>query len=49
MVDARRNRMVWTGAAIGRVVKKTPEEKMAEVDRAINAIFLQYPHRAATP
>ena len=49
LVDARRNRMVWTGAAIGRVVKKTPEEKMAEVDQAINAIFLQYPHRAATP
>ena len=49
LVDARRNRMVWTGAAIARVVKRTPEEKMAEVDQAINAIFLQYPHRAATP
>lgn len=49
LVDARRNRMVWTGAAIGRVVKKTPDEKMAEVDEAINAIFLQYPHRAGTP
>ena len=49
LVDARRNRMVWTGDAIARVVKKTPEQKMAEVDQAINAIFLQYPHRAATP
>lgn len=49
LVDARRNRMVWTGAAIGRVVRKTPEEQMAGVDQAINAIFMQYPHRAGTP
>ena len=49
LVDAARNRMVWTGAAIGRVTKKTPEEKMVEVDQAIGAIFLQYPHRAGTP
>lgn len=49
LVDARRNRMVWTGAAISRVVRKTPEQQMAGVDQAINAIFLQYPHRAGTP
>lgn len=49
LVDARRNRMVWTGAAIGRVVRKTPEEQMAGVDQAINAIFMQYPHRAGAP
>jgi Domain of unknown function (DUF4136) len=49
LVDARRNRMVWTGAAIGRVVRKTPEEQMAGVDEAINAIFMQYPHRAGSP
>jgi hypothetical protein len=49
LVDARRNRMVWTGDAIARVVKRTPEQKMAEIDQAINAIFLQYPHRAGTP
>lgn len=48
LVDARRNRMVWTGAAISRVVRKTPEEQMAGVDQAINAIFMQYPHRAGT-
>jgi hypothetical protein len=41
--------MVWTGDAIARVVKRTPEQKMAEIDQAINAIFLQYPHRAGTP
>ena len=49
LVDAKRNRMVWTGAAIGRVIKRTPEEKLAEIDQAISAIYLQYPHRAGTP
>ena len=49
LVDAKRNRMVWTGAAIGRVIKRTPEEKLAEIDQAISAINLQYPHRAGTP
>ena len=49
LVDAKRNRMVWTGAAIGRVIKRTHEEKLAEIDQAISAIYLQYPHRAGTP
>lgn len=48
LVDAARNRMVWTGAAIGRVVKRTPQEKMAEVDQAITAIFAQFPYRAGS-
>lgn len=48
LVDARRNRMVWTGAAIGRVVKRTPQEKMAEVDQAIASIFADYPYRAGS-
>lgn len=48
LVDAERNRMVWTGAAIGRVVKRTPQEKLAEVDTAIASIFAQYPYRAGS-
>ena len=48
LVDADRNRMVWTGAAIGRVVKRTPQEKAAEVDTAIASIFAQYPYRAGS-
>lgn len=48
LVDAARNRMVWTGAAIGRVVKRTPQEKMAEVDAAIAAIYAQFPYRAGS-
>ena len=46
LVDAARNRMVWTGAAIGRVVNRTPQQKMAEVDAAITGIFAKYPYRA---
>lgn len=48
LVDAARNRMVWTGAAIGRVVKRTPQEKMVEVDQAITGIFAQFPYRAGS-
>ena len=48
LVDAARNRMVWTGAAIGRVVRRTPQEKAAEVDTAIASIFAQYPYRAGS-
>ena len=48
LVDAERNRMVWTGAAIGRVTRKTPQERLAEVDTAIASIFAQYPYRAGS-
>lgn len=48
LVDAARNRMVWTGAAIGRVVQRSPQEKAAEIDRAISAIFAQYPYGAGS-
>jgi len=46
LVDAARNRLVWTGAAIGRVTRKTPQERGADVDNAISEIFLRYPYRA---
>lgn len=48
LVDAERNRMVWTGAAIGRVVQRSPQEKAAEIDQAIAAIFAEYPYRAGS-
>ena len=48
LVDAARNRLVWTGAAIGRVTRKTPQERNADVDRAITEIFLRYPYRAGS-
>lgn len=48
LVDADRNRMVWTGAAIGRVINRTPAQKAAEVDAAITGIFARYPYRAGS-
>lgn len=48
LVDAAHNRLVWTGAAIGRVTRKDPQERAAEVDRAISEIFLRYPFRAGS-
>lgn len=48
LVDARRNRMVWTGSAIGRVVQRAPQERAAAADRAIAAIFARFPHRAGS-
>lgn len=45
LVDAARNHLVWTGAAIGRVVQKTPQERAAAADRSIAAIFAKYPFR----
>lgn len=48
LVDAKRNRMVWTGAAIGRVTNKTPQQRMAEVDTAIASIYAQFPYRAGS-
>ncbi|MEJ7747291.1 MAG: DUF4136 domain-containing protein, partial [Luteimonas sp.] len=43
LVDAARNRMVWTGDAIGRVTQRTPQERAVQVDRSISEIFLRYP------
>ncbi|MDQ3617410.1 MAG: DUF4136 domain-containing protein [Pseudomonadota bacterium] len=48
LVDADRNRLVWTGAAMGRVVQRTPQERAAEVDQSIAAIFLRYPYAAGS-
>lgn len=48
LVDARRNHLVWTGAAIGRVTQRTPQERAAAADRAIAAVFARYPYRAGS-
>ena len=48
LVDAAKNRLVWTGAAIGRVTRKAPQERAMEIDRAISEIFLRYPFRAGS-
>src|SRR3546814_18959125 len=48
LVEAAQNRLVWTGAAIGRVTRKDPQGRAREVDSAIPEIFLRYPFRAGS-
>ena len=48
VVDARRNHMVWTGDAIGRVVRKGPAERLDETETAIREIFARYPYLAGS-
>lgn len=47
LVDAARNRMVWTGSAsAAEARRRTPEQKQAGIDAAVSGIFAKYPHRA---
>ncbi len=47
LVDARKNRMVWTGSAIGSPGTGLEQAKReAKLDRAVTGIFAKYPHRA---
>ncbi|WP_256645503.1 DUF4136 domain-containing protein [Thermomonas paludicola] len=47
LVDGKQNRMVWTGAASSTVAgKRKPEQRLADIDQAIAAIFAKYPHKA---
>ncbi|AXA85355.1 DUF4136 domain-containing protein [Lysobacter oculi] len=48
LVDAARNRMVWTGDAIGRVVRRNPEQRAADIDASVIAIFAKYPYSAGS-
>lgn len=48
LVDAARNHLVWTGAAIGRVNQRTAQERVAAAEQSIAAIFMKYPHAAGS-
>lgn len=48
LVDAAKNRMVWTGDAIGRVVRRNPEQRAADIDASVAAIFAKYPYSAGS-
>lgn len=48
LVDAARNRLVWTGDAVGRVGRKPPQEQLQDVDRAIYEIFQRFPFQAGS-
>lgn len=46
VVDAARNHLLWTGAAVGRVTQQDAAARSAEADAAIQQIFTRYPGRA---
>jgi len=47
LVDARQNRMVWTGVAVGRASRSSsPAERATQIDGAMADIFASYPYRA---
>lgn len=48
LVDARENRLVWEGIAVGRVSRGKPEERAARIDSAIGDIFARFPYRAGS-
>lgn len=46
LVDARQNRLVWEGIAVGRVGSLTAENREARISETVAGIFARYPHRA---
>lgn len=46
LVDARMKRLVWEGVAVGRVTKKTLQDREGAMQRAVAEIFARYPFRA---
>lgn len=48
MVDAARKQLVWEGVAVGRVGKKTADEREAAIRSAVSEIFAKYPFRAGS-
>jgi hypothetical protein len=46
IVDPKRQQLVWEGVAVGRVTKKTQEERQAAIRAAVAEVFAQYPFRA---
>lgn len=46
LVDARQNRLVWEGIAVGRVGHVTVANREAYINQTIAEIFSRFPHRA---
>lgn len=46
IVDAQRKQLVWEGVAVGRVTRKTQEERQAAIRAAVAEIFAKYPFKA---
>lgn len=48
LVDAKQNRMVWTGDAIATVERMNVQERAANIDKTISAVFAKYPYQAGS-
>jgi len=46
IIDAQRKQLVWEGVAVGRVTKKTQEDRQAALRGAVAEMFAKYPFRA---
>jgi hypothetical protein len=46
IVDAQRKQLVWEGVAVGRVTRKTQEERQAAIRAAVAEVFAKYPFKA---
>lgn len=46
IVDAQRKQLVWEGVAVGRVTRKTQEERQTAILAAVAEIFAKYPFKA---
>lgn len=46
VVDAKHKRLVWEGVAVGRVTKKSQEDRQASIRAAVTEIFAKYPFKA---
>lgn len=48
LVDARQNRLVWEGIAVGTVGRMDPARRAQKIDETVAAIFASYPYRAGS-
>jgi hypothetical protein len=46
IVDAKRKQLAWEGVAVGRVTKKSQEDRQAAIRAAVTEIFAKYPFKA---
>jgi hypothetical protein len=46
IVDAKRKQLVWEGVAVGRVTKKSQQDRQAAIRAAVTEIFVKYPFKA---
>lgn len=46
IVDAQRKQLVWEGVAVGRVTKKSQEDRQTAIRAAVAEIFAKYPFKA---